>query len=243
MATATPLPTLTIAEAAERYRTGIGHAHNVVATHRTSGGPGRGRRGPEVSLNRAVVLMAVASWQAAVEDMTNATFRSLHPSPTTAQSNKLTSEVNSFSTPSSAKVRGLMERNLGVDPTVAWTWTASRGRGRGRVPVGPGEATARLDSWVLVRHAVAHGRSDLFAELPAQVAVTGASGASRLEDPRAHVSRASRAGRHASLTLTDARECLTFINRLTQATGDFLAQTAGVPSVTWTQTGGLDGVY
>ncbi|WP_134765045.1 hypothetical protein [Nocardioides sp. 1609] len=238
------LPTLTLQQAADQYRLGIGHAHNLVAVHRASGGPGRGRRSAEVSLNRAIVLMAVASWQAAVEDMTIAAFAGLRSAPTASQINKVVSEVELFATPNSAKSRGLMTRNLLVDPASAWTWKTWGGKGVGSVRVNPCDAMARLDSWLRIRHAVAHGQGDLYERFPVLVDVVDEHDVvMRTEDPRLHTSGGARAGRSPSLTLTDARQCLTFVNSLTQATGDFLAGKLGAPKIRWKQTGGLDGVF
>src|SRR5437667_12748944 len=44
------------------------HCDNLITVHRGHGGPGVGRRAEEVSLNRAVVVLAVASWQAVIQD-------------------------------------------------------------------------------------------------------------------------------------------------------------------------------
>jgi hypothetical protein len=58
-----------LANDADRYRVAMSHCDNLVAIHRAHGGAARGRRDQEISLNRAVFVMTVASWQAAIQDM------------------------------------------------------------------------------------------------------------------------------------------------------------------------------
>lgn len=58
-----------INEAASNFRRAIQHADNLVAVRRLAGTGGPGRRTEEVSINRAVVVITVATWQAAVQDM------------------------------------------------------------------------------------------------------------------------------------------------------------------------------
>jgi len=50
------------------------HCDNLIAVHRGHGGPAPSQRDEEVSINRAVVVLAVASWRAVIQDF------ALHPS-------------------------------------------------------------------------------------------------------------------------------------------------------------------
>jgi hypothetical protein len=54
---------------ATSFRSAMSHCANLVAIHRGPGHAPQGRRFREVSLNRAIIVMTVASWQAAVQDM------------------------------------------------------------------------------------------------------------------------------------------------------------------------------
>jgi hypothetical protein len=43
------------------------HCDNLVELHRKHGRPGKGKRDKETTLNRAVVVLTVAAWQAVVQ--------------------------------------------------------------------------------------------------------------------------------------------------------------------------------
>ena len=45
------------------------HCDNIVQVHRAAGTGQRGRRSSETSVNRGTVVLAVASWQAFVQDL------------------------------------------------------------------------------------------------------------------------------------------------------------------------------
>lgn len=71
-----------LVQAAANFRRAIAHADNLVSVHRRAGSGGRGRRTEEVSINRAVVVITVATWQAAVQDLTLACLAQSEPPPT-----------------------------------------------------------------------------------------------------------------------------------------------------------------
>lgn len=58
-----------IQTAVDNFVAGLGHCQNLVAVHRAAGNGGPGRRGPETSVNRGIIVMAVATWQAFVQDL------------------------------------------------------------------------------------------------------------------------------------------------------------------------------
>lgn len=238
------LPAVTFTEAAHNYRVGIAHAHNLVIVHRQSGGDGRGKRFREVSLNRAIVLMAMASWQSVIQDLVYATFAHLPAAQDQKRINKVVTEVTKFSTPDQAKTRRLLTENLGFDPMPSWTWSSHGGQGRGLVVVTPEDASTKLNAWLRIRHAVAHGGSDLFASFtqPIEIEQLDKSTESVLGSEKL-ISRSARFGGSATLTLTDARQCLTFVNNMTEHTGKALTTLTGQPHVTWRQTGGIDGIW
>jgi hypothetical protein len=55
-----------LVDAKERFDRATKHCDNLIKVHRGHGGTAVGRRAEEVSLNRAVVVLAVASWQSMI---------------------------------------------------------------------------------------------------------------------------------------------------------------------------------
>ena len=78
----------------------------------------------------------------------------------------------------------------------------------------PQDADARIDEWLKVRHAIAHGHASM-PQVAALGAVRQATGAPPV-DP--------------AIRLTDAEQCLTFFRRLTSLTMAGLANHLGVPA-------------
>lgn len=238
-------PATTFQDAADRYRVGIAHAHNVVHAHRASGGSKPGLRIREVSLNRAIVLMAVASWQALVEDLVLASFQYSTGATNQSRINQVRNEVKSFSTPDAAKTRRLIHANIdGLEIVPTWRWEAHGGQGLGVLVTEPHEAAAKLEAWLRVRHAVAHGARDLFERFTEPYTPPAISGpAISVPDLRGYVSKNYRNGGRATLSLADARQCLTFFNNLSDATGNALTTHFDQPKLTWRQKGAVDGIW
>jgi hypothetical protein len=208
-----------LTEAADNFRRATRHCDNLIAVHRGHGGPGRGRRDEEVSINRAVVVLAVASWQAALQDCTLACVDLSAPaagSPLSATTyaliaGRVLKEVGDFATPNAQNARRLL-LGAGFDPRPYWTWTQGGGRGRGIETWTPGDAERRIDEWLRVRHAIAHGHASL-PQVPALQAVR-LQPANPPGDP--------------SLRLVDAEQCLAFFRRLVRLTEAGLASHLGV---------------
>jgi hypothetical protein len=212
-------------DATANYARATKHCDNLITVHRTHGGPKAGRRAEEVSLNRAVIVLAVASWQAAVQDLTYATLDLSAPAPGgwTQQAFKVVeartrSDVVRFSTPNAQNTRQLLQ-GAGFDPRPHWTWQQRGGRGVGMVTINPHDADARIDEWLKVRHAIAHGHSSL-PQVDAIQSVrltTGAAPAS------------------PELRRVDAEQCLAFFRRLVKLTTVPLAAHLGVqpPTMDW----------
>ena len=189
--------------------------------HRGHGGPGRGRRDEEISINRAVVVLAIASWQAVVQDFTRACIDLSAPGPDSPISTKTYSvlagrvlaEIAAFSTPNAENTRRLMT-SAGYDPRPTWTWTQRGGRGIGMVTWKPTHADQRINEWLKVRHAIAHGHETLPQVLALQAV------RARPKNPPAD----------PVLRLVDAEQCLAFFRRLVRLTSAGLAQHLGVPA-------------
>jgi hypothetical protein len=160
----------------------------------------------DLALNRSVVVLAVAAWQAWVETYISGALTSLcYDPPARAgadatylrllESNRALvqlaeREVGRFSTPDVSEVCRLF-RLLGDDPRARWSFTDVGGRRSSEDVVG------RLNDWVQVRHAIAHGRRYL---------------------PAVDVLARTKGG-HGSLTHRHAGHCLTFFRKLAHATG------------------------
>ena len=210
-----------LAEAANNLRRATRHCDNLVAVHRGHGGPARGRRDAEVSINRAVVVLAVASWQAALQDYTLTCVDLSGPSPSSPLSaptyaliaGRVRAEVGAFATPNAQNARRLLV-GAGFDPRPGWTWTQRGGRGQGLVTWRPADADRRIDEWLRVRHAIAHGHAEL-PQVPALQAV------------RLHPNPPAP---DPALRLVDAEQCLAFFRRLARLTEVGLAAHRGVPT-------------
>lgn len=210
-------------DAVDNFRRAITHCDNLVAVHRGYGTGSVGRRTEEVSLDRAVVVVAVAAWQAAVQDLTSATLDIAAP-PALPSLARATYEVSAgyvrkgirdFATPNSHNCRQLIQ-GAGFDPWTTWTWSNAGGRGVGMVEVRPHEAAERLDHWLRVRHAIAHGHAEL---------------------PRVRVLQSVREAAPSwagvpTLRLVDAEQCMSFVRRMVRLTANGLATHLGVAATT-----------
>ena len=82
------------------------HCDNPVLVRQRPGTGQRGRRRIETSVNRAIVVIAIASWQAVVQDMTRFLLDRSMPQPTEPNygvarliRGQVLAELNNFSTP------------------------------------------------------------------------------------------------------------------------------------------------
>lgn len=155
-------------------------SQNLIDIHRSLN-QGRGRRFREVTINRAIVVLTVAAWQAFIEDLSDAILETIEPPvgdparPAWVLVNALTrGAIGRYNTPDVFNTRSLLA-NVGFDPQPSWTWGSGQGASR------PATVARRIDEWLRVRHAIAHG---------------------------AHVSVISRTSSgNPTLRLADAEEC------------------------------------
>lgn len=144
-------------------------ARDLIAIHKRN--TSVGRRVADLSLNKGVVVFAVAAWQSYVENLVDAILKSLAPPPGDAtmgvyrlHSGLVQKEIKRYSTPNSANTLQLLSL-VNFDPSPGWSFTVEwerqhserYGSLRKRRPFHPSEAKRELDSWLLVRHAIAHG--------------------------------------------------------------------------------------
>lgn len=203
--------------AVDNFDRAMTHCDNIVAVHRGHGGGGGGRRYAEISLDRAVVVLAVAAWQAAVQDIANGILDTAAPTSVPpidraryeATVGHVRKAASDFATPNAQNTRRLLQ-SAGFDPRPHWTWKTAGGRGRPHIVWTPQSVDTRLDEWLKIRHAVAHGHDEL-PVVPAleSVRLDGVTG-----DP--------------TIRLVDAEQCIAFVSRLVRLTAVAVASHLGV---------------
>jgi hypothetical protein len=177
------------------YERAMVDSRNLIAIHKELN-QGPGRRVREVSINRGVVVLTVAAWQAYVQDLIAEILEEIEL-PLGAEGYdryrliKIDAKRAShhFSTPNAENTRNLL-MNVGFDPWPHWTWHA------GPVHLTAGRARERLNQWLQVRHAIAHGDDDL----PDAAVLSAVSGGKR------------------SITRANAEACMAFFGRVVEAT-------------------------
>ncbi|OBF43908.1 hypothetical protein A5787_14235 [Mycobacterium sp. 852002-50816_SCH5313054-b] len=187
------------------------HCDNLIKVHEKAGTGTRGRKWIESSVNRAVIVLAVASWQAVVQDMTRFLLEEGTPQKTDPNygfarlmKGRVMSELDRFSTPNADNSRNLLQL-VGFDPRKYWTWNIP-GRGKGVVTLERAQVEEQLRDWLKVRHAIAHGD----AQIP-NVAVLQAVRQGKVSP-----------GQGPPIWLNDARNCTAFVKKLTKVTMDGL---------------------
>jgi hypothetical protein len=214
--------------AARNFKRSISHCTNVVEIHREAGDGRRGLRTRETSLNRAVIVMAMAAWQGVVENialtgMDLAVAQAPAGMPLTAWAAVIKQSVERFSTPNAQLSRGLL-RQVGFDPAPAWLAMKAPG------PQRAGNYEEQLAGWLKVRHAIAHGD----ATLPDNPILAHVREVTVRQLSSGVAQGAVQPPTDPGLRLKDAVACVTFVQRLTKATGDGFATSVGLPAVDWT---------
>lgn len=226
--------------AVDRFREAILRANDLVLVHRQLGTlraaahavpTTRGRRQEEVSINGAVVVLVVGAWQAVVEDLTTACLDLGTPPPGgpmlpatySAITGPARHAIGQLNTPNAENTRRLM-RSAGFDPFPFWTWSQSAGAHQPAKTISPAVASDTMNSWLKVRHLVAHG------QVIEQVKVLDAV----KEKEAALAPAALPAGWSPTIRLTDAERCMAFFRRTTRLTSVALAGHLALPAPTWT---------
>lgn len=216
-----------LSEAVASFERATRHCDNLIAVHRGHGGGAQGRRDKETSINRAVIVLTVASWQAIVQDLALAcialgqpdTSSPLSPGSYALLCGRLRKEIGDFSTPNAENTRKLLLA-AGVDPRADWAWSQHGGRGAGMIRLEPHAVENRMNDWLRVRHAIAHGH----ARLPAVAA---------LQSVRQSQARGTLSPSDPSLRLVDAESCLNFFRTVARLTTTTIASSHGLPAPAW----------
>lgn len=225
-------------DAKDRFERAMGHGDAIVQVHRTHGGGGKGFRTLEPSLNRAILVLAVAAWQTAVQDLTTAALDHAYRAGGTGVGALLRGQVaqavGGFSTPDAQKGRALLNL-VDVDPYPHWTWRQMGGQGVGAITVTPARAGEMTDDWLRLRHDIAHGH--------ARLSVVDALESVRLQmknwQGNSSSCKPQRCGHPSevfsivepSLRLVDAERCVTHFRRLARLTAKGLVATGVGPDV------------
>jgi hypothetical protein len=185
-----------IEDARAEFKRAMTDPDNLRASHRALR-RGPGRRFREVSINRAIVVLTVAAWQAYVEDLLDEIVEYLRVSPNDPAFPRFRviladcrTAIHRFSTPNAEGTRELLMRG-GFDPWPSWSWG-------GRWSMQGTQVRERMNQWLQVRHAIAHGDADLPHERCLSLTISG--------DP--------------TLTLANAESCIAFFQRVVNATTD-----------------------
>lgn len=126
---------------------------------------GRGRRHEHDAIHRAGVVMTVAAWQAYIEKVLVEGLDAIAadidnhaaPAPNWAKHTykmrraSLLTAIKRFNTPNDVNVRDLFLEALDFSPWPSWCWRS------GPRQWSVEEVRSRTNTWVLVRHSVAHG--------------------------------------------------------------------------------------
>ena len=128
---------------------------------------GRGRRHQQEALHRAGVVMSVGAWESYVESVLLEAVELLsnnlqgaggaQPAPRWAQitfavaMQSVENKVSQFHTPNAENVQRIFRESIGFDPWPHWSWFARRRQWNGA------EMRQRLNSWLKIRHGIAHG--------------------------------------------------------------------------------------
>jgi hypothetical protein len=203
-------------EAAARFHRAVEHCDNLVEVHRRAGSGGQGRRYIEVSVNRAVIVLAIATWQAVAQDLASVLLDASMPPRSHASygvasllAGRVKTEIGAFATPNPENARKLLQ-GAGYDPRPSWTWKTGK---FGHTVLGPAQIEVQLRGWLSVRHAIAHGHEGMPAVDVLQAVAPNSP--FRADPP---------------IRLVDAKNCLYFVRRLTQVTADGVAAHLGVPT-------------
>ncbi|EWM68860.1 MULTISPECIES: hypothetical protein [unclassified Micromonospora] len=224
-----------VQEAVDNFVKALEHCDNLSLIHRAVGHGGPGRRTTETSLNRGTIVLAVATWQAFVQDIAKALrdatlteLQSVAGGPLLAGAMKqwqvdLDAAVEKFATPGPDQTCSLLGR-AGFNPRPNWTWSQRGGRGSGgtTVLVEPKHVAQVIDQWLRVRHDIAHGHATL---RPVKVLAA-------VRDPRASQKTQAAPG----LRLADAEACVRFFRSVVRLTADAAAQHLRQPAPSWQKT-------
>jgi hypothetical protein len=166
---------------------------------------GAGKRVQELALNRAIVVLTVAAWQAYVQDITREAIDLLKPAappmqPWNLTNAQVTRAIQLFSTPNAENTRDLLSF-VGFDPRPSWTWKV------GQEALSSASACERMNRWLQVRHAIAHGH-DALPDVPMLAKLNDGS---------------------RTLRRANAEACMTFFERVVEKTDAAIRSQFAVP--------------
>lgn len=202
-----------VTTAISRFETSTRRCDDLIGMNQVLTGKGAGRRVYTSSLNRAAVVLAVAAWQALVEDLVQSIVDAARPlaaqqAPAMTLDAwhlldaRLKKDIYDFANADVYHIRALF-RLVGVeDIRKEWAW----GNGRGKYDAT--RAKKELDAWWKVRCNVAHGNTLL---------------------PHAVLRSVKKDGKVTDIRKRDAVEVTRFMRAIGQATAKYVAVLLGQP--------------
>ena len=198
--------------AQNRFNAVLGPALDLIKIHkRVNTAPGQ--RVEELSLNRGAVVFAVAAWQTFVEQLTLGLVDSMAPpagDPTEGVYRLLKAnvqnQVDRLNAPDARKtLETLAAANF--DPGAAWAftvsweiaWSQANGSQMQQTTLNTHEVREELDSWLQIRHKLAHGDALPVGRRYQNLVTGGQGGRSRLKR-------------------SDANRCIRFFAKLVEVT-------------------------
>ena len=147
----------------------VGYVDQLIAVHEKLQ-QGKGRRHRQDAIHRAGVVMMVAAWQGYIEAIVRESYDAIEAAAGTSDDTANTGDVpawvrqvfaqrrieiefriKKFNTPNSTLVRDILKDTIGFTPWPIWEWKSKRRKWNQQ------EMKLRMDTWVNIRHSVAHG--------------------------------------------------------------------------------------
>lgn len=228
--------TMAVQAAADAFGRSIQHCHNLISIHQERNA-GQGRRHREVSLNRATIVLAVATWQTLVQDLTTGALDAAKPgaNATVAETGayrlirgQIERQVRNFSTPNTQNTRDLLD-TVGLDVKPYWTWKVStQGRDQFRRRTFD-EVQNELEDWLKVRHAIAHGHK----EIPRRLSLNAVHVKYASEKKAGKTNPQYKAYPAPEIRKADAQRCTRFIYDIGETTTSAMVNLLGCNRPRW----------
>jgi hypothetical protein len=156
-------------QAYQQFEELVGYVDQLIAVHGKLQ-QGKGRRHRQDAIHRAGVVMMVAAWQGYIEAIVRESYDAIEAAAGTTEDaaksgdapvwarqvfalrrNDIEIRIKKFNTPNSTFVRDILKDTLGFTPWPIWEWRSRRRQWSQQ------EMKMRMDTWVNIRHSVAHG--------------------------------------------------------------------------------------
>ncbi|WP_157122126.1 hypothetical protein [Nocardia miyunensis] len=227
---------IALQSAADAFGRSIQHCHNLIAIHEERNNA-QGRRHREISLNRATIVLAVATWQTLVQDLTMGALEAAKPDAAAALAEagtyrliraQIERQVRNFSTPNTQNTRDLLD-TVGLDVKPHWIWeVGAQGRDQRRTRKFE-EIKNELEDWLQVRHAIAHGHKNI----PRRLSLDAIHTRYASEQKRGVTNPAYKSYPPPEIRKADAYRCTRFFFDLGETTTSAMVDVLGCTAPRW----------